>query len=121
LSDDRKRFGKNIEDLAAKHLEEKGYEILERNFHAGHKEIDIIAKTSETVVFVEVKASRQLRFGHPSLRVTKKQRANIITAARKYINDNMLEGYDFRLDVVSFYPEKGGKYILEHTEGAFMA
>lgn len=121
MRDDRKEFGTNIERLACDYLESKGFEILERNYRVGHKEIDIIARKAKMVVFVEVKAARQLRFGHPSLRVTKKQRVNIIVAARQYIMSNMLEGYDFRLDVISYYPKKGGGYALEHTEGAFMA
>ncbi len=120
MIDDRHQFGAEIDDLAAKYLEHNGYEILERNYRAGHKEIDIIARTETTVVFVEVKASRKLTYGHPSLRVTKKKRLNIIMAARQYIAENMFEGYDFRLDVISFYPQKGGGYTLDHIIGAFM-
>jgi putative endonuclease len=121
LTDDRKEFGARVEDLAAQFLEKNGYEILERNYRVGHKEIDIIARDATTVVFVEVKAARQMRFGHPSERVTKRQRANIIAAAQQYVISNMLEGYDFRLDVISFFPKKGGGYTMEHTVGAFMA
>lgn len=120
MRDDRKEFGTNIEGLACEYLERTGFEILERNYRVGHKEIDIIAKKAKTVAFVEVKAARQLRFGHPALRVTKRQRVNIIAAARQYVINNMLEGYDFRFDVISYYPKKGGGYTLEHTEGAFM-
>ncbi len=121
MKDDRKEFGTNIEGLAARFLENSGFEVLERNFRVGHKEIDIIAKDSKTVVFVEVKAARQLRYGHPSLRVTRRQRLNIVAAARQYVISNMLDGYDFRFDVISYYPKQGGGYTLEHTEGAFIA
>ena len=120
MKDDRKEFGKNIEKLAADYLQHNGYEILEQNYRAGHKEIDIIARHKRTIVFVEVKGSRQLGFGHPIRRVTKKQQVNILTAARKYIMDNMFEGYDFRLDIICFLPrERGGGYTLEHMKGAF--
>lgn len=119
MTDDRKEFGAEIEKLAARYLESEGYEILERNFRVGHKEIDIIAKDSKAVVFVEVKAARQLSFGHPLFRVTKKQKLNIIMAAQKYIADNMFEGYEFRLDVICYYPKEGGGYTLEHVVGAF--
>lgn len=121
MKDDRREFGRNIEKLAADYLESNGYEILERNYRAGHKEIDLIARQKRTIVFVEVKATRQMRFGHPAERVTKKQQVNILTAARHYIMDNMFEGYDFRLDIICFFPrDKGGGYTLEHIEGAFM-
>ena len=121
MKDDRKEFGANIEKLAAGYLESQGFEILERNFRVGHKEIDIIVRDEKTVVFVEVKGVRQLGFGHPLLRITRKQRMNIIAAARQYVIDNMLDGYDFRFDVISYYPKEGGGYTLEHTQGAFMA
>lgn len=48
-------FGKWGEDLAAKYLEERGFEILERNWRHEHKEVDIIAQKDGTLYFVEVK------------------------------------------------------------------
>ena len=49
-------MGHEGEDYAAKLLEkEKGFVIIERNWHYRQKEIDIIAIDSGTLVFVEVK------------------------------------------------------------------
>ena len=48
-------FGKWGEDLAAKYLEERDFEILERNWRHERKEVDIIAQTDDTLYFVEVK------------------------------------------------------------------
>lgn len=48
-------FGKWGEDLAARYLEERGGEILARNWHHEHKEVDIIAQKGDTLYFVEVK------------------------------------------------------------------
>lgn len=48
-------FGKWGEDLAAKYLEERGFEILARNWRHERKEVDIIAQKEETLYFVEVK------------------------------------------------------------------
>ena len=48
-------IGRYGEDMAAKLLRKKGYKILERNFRAGHNEIDIIAQNKDYTVFVEVK------------------------------------------------------------------
>ena len=49
--------GKWGEDLAADYLREKGYEIIERDWRDGHRDIDIIARSPDlrTIVFVEVK------------------------------------------------------------------
>ncbi len=48
-------FGKWGEDLAAKYLEERDFEILERNWRHERKEVDIIAQKDDTLYFVEVK------------------------------------------------------------------
>lgn len=48
-------FGKWGEDLAARYLEERGFEILARNWRHEHKEVDIIAQKEGTLYFVEVK------------------------------------------------------------------
>ena len=41
--------------MAAKYLEERGFEILARNWRHEHKEVDIIAQKDDTLYFVEVK------------------------------------------------------------------
>ena len=43
------------ETLAVSYLRRRGYIIIERNYRAGHHEIDIIARRWKTIVFVEVK------------------------------------------------------------------
>ena len=48
-------FGKWGEDQAAKYLEDRGFEILARNWRHEHKEVDIIAQKDDTLYFVEVK------------------------------------------------------------------
>ena len=46
------------EDLATNLLLQKGYRILERNWHCGHLEVDIIAETDDYLVIVEVKTRK---------------------------------------------------------------
>ncbi|HMV45350.1 MAG TPA: YraN family protein, partial [Leptospiraceae bacterium] len=48
-------WGKVGEDKASKYLEEKGFQVLERNFRNRLGEIDIIALEKETIYFIEVK------------------------------------------------------------------
>jgi putative endonuclease len=106
--------GRKYEKFASEYLENKGYTILERNWNAGHKEIDIIAIKDKTIVFVEVKSSRNLNFGHPSERVDKKKRDNLINAAEQYIIDKNLKNCDFRFDLITFLDGK-----LEHYPNAW--
>ena len=51
------------EDIACEYLKKKGYKIIERNFRKKYQEIDIIATSDTSLVFVEVKTRRSDTFG----------------------------------------------------------
>ena len=56
---DRLSRGKLGEDITADYLCKNGFEIVARNYHSRYGEIDIIAKNSEFIAFVEVKARNE--------------------------------------------------------------
>jgi len=62
---------RSYEKLAAKFFEQHGYEILERNWRAGRKEVDLIVRKSNLIIFVEVKSASNKKFGHPAERVNR--------------------------------------------------
>lgn len=66
----KKQFGKDGEDLAEKFLTQKGYEIVERNFLIRGGEIDIVSKIKGWLVFVEVKARKNINHGLPEEAIT---------------------------------------------------
>ncbi len=106
--------GRQFEKLAAKFLTENGYEIIEKNWRAGRREIDLIAVKDKTVVFVEVKGASSQKFGHPSERVDQKKQDNLIKAAEQYIIAKDLNGYDYRFDLITFLNGR-----IEHYRNAF--
>lgn len=108
--------GRDYESLAASFYQCQGFTILERSWQAGHKEIDLIARTEALLVFVEVKAARSGAFGHPAEWVSAAKRRNLITAAQQYLADYSIRGCDIRFDVVCFV-----NGALEHFPGAFSA
>lgn len=57
------RFG---ESLAEKYLKKQGYKILGKNYKTNFAETDIIAEKNKILVFVEVKARKDLDYGMPS-------------------------------------------------------
>ena len=63
-------FGKLGEDLACTLLTKSGYKIIDRNFSGKFGELDIIAIDGPTLVFIEVKTRKNLRFGYPQEAVT---------------------------------------------------
>jgi putative endonuclease len=113
---DRRKIerGRRFEQLAARFYTDQGFEILERNWRKGHKEIDLIVRKNDLVAFVEVKSSSSEKFGHPAERVDRKKIENLAACAREYIAYANLTGVDFRFDVVTF---QNGK--LEHYPDAF--
>jgi putative endonuclease len=68
----RELWGRHAESIAALFLRAKGYRILARRARTKAGEIDIVARTGDTLVFVEVKARATLDSGlfalHPAAR-----------------------------------------------------
>ncbi len=73
--------GKEFEELVGKYFEENGYKIVEKNWQAGRKEIDLIVQKENLLIFVEVKSASSKKFGHPSERVDKRKIKNLSIAA----------------------------------------
>ena len=118
VSNERSKTGKKGEDEAARYLSTKGYRILKRNYHTREGEVDIIARDGETLVFVEVKAGRQKKFGVPESWVDVKKQQKIGLAAESYLNSHKIEDVDCRFDVVAVIFSGAGRQI-KHIENAF--
>ena len=73
------------EELAADYLQRKGYTIVERDWHSGHRDIDIIAWDGFNTVFVEVKARRNRAFVEPEEAVNYHKLMNVRRAINHYI------------------------------------
>lgn len=114
--DRRVETGKSYERLAALYFEQNGFEILQRNWRSGHKEIDLIVKKGNLIAFVEVKSATTHQFGHPAERVDDKKVGNLTKAAQQYLIKNDIKNCDLRFDVVTFVNGK-----LEHFPDAFPA
>ncbi|WPX09704.1 YraN family protein [Caldicellulosiruptor danielii] len=85
-------------------LKKQGYEILRTNFRCRLGEIDIIAKDGMTIVFVEVKTRRSLKFGMPSESVNFKKQLYIKRVAEYFITYHLSQDkYLYRFDVVEIF------------------
>lgn len=112
-----KKLGILGEDLAVGFLQEKGYSILHRNWHHGHKEIDIIAMDSEMLVIVEVKTRANSFWEEPKEAVRRRKQKRIIDAADAYVQNFNINA-EVRFDIVSVVIN-GKNPIIEHIEDAF--
>jgi putative endonuclease len=103
--------GKRGEELAAAHLAEAGYRIVERNYRSVFGEIDIVAEEGETLVFIEVKCRRSDAYGPPELAVGIEKQKKISRIALHYLSEHHLRHRQARFDVVAVRLIPGGDRI----------
>jgi putative endonuclease len=120
LNKNKKDVGKEGEEIAVQFLAKKGFKILEKNYHYGHGEIDIIADDNGVVVFVEVKTRLNLEYGEPEYAINKKKIQQIKKMAELYLFDKEKEEADCRFDVVAIILENKVEPKITHYENAFM-
>jgi len=113
----RATAGRYGETAAKGYLAAKGYEILAERYKAGAGEIDIIAKDSGCLVFVEVKYRKQASFGSPAASITAAKRRAIAQTAEYYIAEMDLADADCRFDVVEVFGRE--QLDINHIEDAF--
>jgi putative endonuclease len=115
-------IGDHGERLAATHLEEAGYRLLDRNYRHDRNEVDLVCRdpADGEIVFVEVKTRTGEGFGPPEASVTQEKQASLIAVARAYLHEEELEGTSARFDVVGIMIS-GDEPRVEHYQNAFWA
>ena len=88
------------EELAIASLREKGYAILERDWHSGHRDIDVIAQKGATIVFVEVKTRSSRDFIEPVMAVNRQKQRNLLLAINHYLQYKRINSA-YRFDVIT--------------------
>lgn len=115
---DQGRIG---EEIAEKYLQQKGYRIIERNFHSQQGEIDLVATEGEVLVFVEVKNYSFRSLGSPLGAIRKSKRESVIHAARTYLYKKGIKNKYCRFDVITIYRKTDGSRSVELFRNAFYA
>lgn len=110
-------LGHKGEDLAAEYLERHGYTIHDRDWHCGHKDLDLVVIKDNTIVFVEVKTRTGTEWGYPQDFVDDRKIRRIVNSADAYLRFYQID-MDVRFDIVSIVAE-GETYRVEHIEQAF--
>ncbi len=116
-------LGDRGEEAAARCLEGKGYEILERKYTCDYGEADIIALDPHgVVVFIEVKTRRSMRAGFPEEAITATKRKRYERIAIEYMTHSDWEdGTQVRFDAVGICVQGNGRAMLRHHIGFFDA
>ncbi|MFA7173349.1 MAG: YraN family protein [Kiritimatiellia bacterium] len=109
------------EEVARAALKRAGYNILGHNIRPNkHDEIDIVARTGETLVFVEVKTRGSEDFGRPATAVKREKRHALNRAAAAYLRKANYPDFYYRFDVMEVVGQPEDKDpVVTHLENAF--
>jgi len=108
------RIGRWGEQAAADYLQNSGYTLLEKNAHASHGEIDLVARLEGVTVFVEVKTRTSRGFGLPEEAISPRKLARMRAAAELYAAEHEIDHW--QLDVLAVEGIPGIPPRIEHFE-----
>ncbi|MCL4200654.1 YraN family protein [Patescibacteria group bacterium] len=108
----RNNTGAYGEQLAVFFLQHHHFRILERNYRAGHGEIDIIAVWRDTLVFVEVKTRISFSFGRPEDAISRRKLREITQTAWMYKNRHPELPSSLRIDVIAIVLSSAGGSVV---------
>lgn len=97
---DHIELGKLGERLAEAYLKRHDIEVLETNYRWKREEIDLIAKDTNILVFVEVKTRTSDAYAPPEKSVSRSKQRHLIRAANAYIQEKKID-LEARFDVIS--------------------
>jgi putative endonuclease len=118
----RGRRGRAGEEAAARALAARGYRVVARNTRLGRGEIDLVCEHDGEVVFVEVKARRNARFGTPAEAVTPHKQRALLALAARYLGRRGRPDAACRFDVVEVWLGAGDRPLrVEVLRDAFRA
>jgi putative endonuclease len=124
----RRTRGSLGEQIAADHLVEAGYEILDRNFRTRRGELDLVAADADAIVFCEVKTRVAGGRSGPELAldaVGPAKRRRLRRLAMSWLRDRRAAGgaphrERLRFDAIGITISPGGRLLaLEHVTDAF--
>ena len=108
-------LGKWGEDLAADYLQRKGYTIIERDWKSGRRDLDIVAKNGNVIVFVEVKTRRNNLYGQPEEAVDYRKLQSLQQAINHYIKFRHIR-QEVRFDIISIVGTIGAEPDIQHIQ-----
>ncbi len=118
-NDTRRRTGAAGEELAARYLQECGHTILDRNWRAGHLEIDIVTVAGDGIHFVEVKSRTYPAETVPQASVNLRKQRRIAAAARRWLAEKGEREMECRFDIVSVV-FRDGTYDIDYLPEAYL-
>lgn len=120
MADPRHELGRHGEDLAARHLQQQGYQLVARNLVNAYGELDLVLQRGELVVVVEVK-TRSRNNRPPAEAVDFRKRRKLTRIAALFLKSRKWQNRPLRFDVVEVVCPPGGSPVIHHIPHAFEA
>lgn len=118
----RQELGKRGERIAEEWLIARGWDVIERRFRSGHRDIDLVMQRlgveGRTVAFVEVKTRMSASCGGPLAAVHWRKQREMARAARDWMGRRRYAADVYRFDVVGVIYGPGVPEVV-HVENAF--
>ena len=111
-------LGKWGEDVALAYLLDQGYRLLDRNWHQGHRDLDLIMQQADTLVIVDVRTRRNNLFMDPEQTVDALKMLSLSKAANAYIRLHRIS-LNIRFDIVAITGTPSSDFTINHIEDAF--
>ena len=92
--------GALAEDKAARHLIDQGLQLVERNYHCRHGELDLIMMHGEYLVFVEVRHRHSDSHGGALASIDFHKQRKLRRAAQHYLQRHKKNDSPCRFDIL---------------------
>jgi putative endonuclease len=119
----RQTMGLRGEKVAERWLHVHGWDIADRRFRNGHRDIDIVAtradRSGRMVAFVEVKTRKSSDFGGPVAQVSWRKQRELRRSAQVWMSRFQQPGDTFRFDVIGIILTTKNVRV-QHVENAFL-
>jgi putative endonuclease len=114
----KQRLGAFGEEITAHYLQQRGDEILERNWRIREGEVDLISLGSDGIFhFIEVKTRSSLAFGHPLEAINREKAHRLQRLALAWLATHGCLGCEYTIDVAAVLIALDGSHNLEFRAG----
>jgi putative endonuclease len=115
----RRALGAYGEDVAARHLIERGMTVLDRNWRCDEGEIDLVLRDGDALVVCEVKTRTSLSAGTPHEAITDAKLDRLKRLGERWARARGVCPPEIRIDLVAVLRPRKGAAIVDHVPGLY--
>lgn len=115
----RQALGLYGENVAARHLTDKGLALVERNWRCDEGEIDLVLRDGSTLVVCEVKTRTSIEVGTPHEAITDEKLARQKRLGERWAAERGVRPDGTRVDLVAVLRPRRGPAQVDHVAGLY--